>query len=91
MNPEKILSPDTGGAIDSYLEQYERVTKGDESPGALQKLKELYVRLERLWVLMQHGRKTEWKEAQPAVDQGLRGGAVILGKHGMIEPKIGGK
>ncbi len=77
--------------IDTYLEQYEKVSGGDESPGALQRLKELYIKLERVWVLMQHGKKAEWKEAQPAVDQGLRGGAVILGKRGMIEPKIGGR
>jgi hypothetical protein len=80
----------TGQAIDEFEEHlYETVRGGDTSPGALQKLKELYLRLERLWVTRGEGKSAQWQKVASGVDASMRDGAVILGGRGMIHEDIG--
>jgi hypothetical protein len=86
MNPERKKPLETGKAVDEYLEHLDDIVKtGNESPNALQQLKQLYLELERLWVNRKAGREEVWKGDQRDIDHAMRDGAVILGKHGMLE------
>lgn len=90
MQMERSPHNKTGKAIDEYEEYlYEVVKDGNTSEGALTKLRDLYLKLENLWVLRGERKKAQWEEVAPSVDVSMRDGAIILGKHGMINEDIG--
>lgn len=86
---ERPPHENTGKAIDDYDEQLSEVRAGNTSADALELLKKLYLKLERLWVVRGEGKSEKWRDVAASVDHDLRDGAIILGERGMIDENIG--
>lgn len=88
-NREGPPQVNTGQVIDDLDEQLCDVRNGDTSPSALERLKALFLLLERLWVTNGEGKSEKWRDVAPSVNNDLKDAAGVLYNHGMIHEDIG--